>query len=182
MARRLKNNEDDEEKTDAGVKCQKKDIHVSKCDLKLFIFQVQLKKAEGRFHSDTKETVPPSGQEEKHTVTDSKQAQPDSPRVTKKQNRLSTMVSMMASMSVSWMSALLMAAGERTGETDTLIQIRVCVCVCVTMVRDELLVLMTEDKHVVFQSDEVQVLIIHLKHTQKIRNSLYRIHWSGDRA
>lgn len=34
-----------------------------------------------------------------------------SPRVTKKQKRLSTMVSMMASMSVSWMSALLMAGG-----------------------------------------------------------------------
>lgn len=36
-----------------------------------------------------------------------------SPRVTKKQKRLSTMVSMMASMSVSRMSALLMAAQER---------------------------------------------------------------------
>lgn len=35
--------------------------------------KVQRKKAEGRFHSDTKETVPPSGQEEKHTGTDSKQ-------------------------------------------------------------------------------------------------------------
>ena len=46
----------------------------------------------------------------------------NSPRVTKKQKRLSTMVSMMASMSVSWMSALLMAAGEthtHTGETHT---------------------------------------------------------------
>lgn len=38
-----------------------------------------------------------------------------SPRVTKKQKRLSTMVSMMASMSVSWMSALLMAVGEKGG-------------------------------------------------------------------
>ena len=36
---------------------------------------------------------------------------------------------------------------------------------CVTVVGDELFVLMAEGEHVVLQSDEVQVLIIHLKHT-----------------
>lgn len=45
------------------------------------------------------------------------------------------------------------------------IRYSVCLCVCVTVVRDELLVLVAEDEHVVFQSDEVQVLIIHLRHT-----------------
>lgn len=43
----------------------------------------------------------------------------NSPRVTKKQNKLSTMVSMMASMSVSCRSALLIAAGQTEKDTHT---------------------------------------------------------------
>lgn len=41
-----------------------------------------------------------------------------------------------------------------------------CVCVCVTVIRDELLVLVAEDEHVIFQSDEIQVLVKHLRHRQ----------------
>lgn len=138
----------------------------------------------------------------------------NSPRVTKKQNKLSTMVSMMASMSVSCRSALLMAAGQTEKDTHTtqptagvlshpevsefLIHSELNKPISrpvkkrshdsdrvwtssATLVWDELLVLMTEDEHVVFQSDKVQILIIHLKHThtwwqldiiQKIQNNL----------
>ena len=75
----------------------------------------------------------------------------------------------MASMSVSWMSALLMAAGDTHTHahthahthTHTHTQVRHTCCsrvkqmtgdrgVEVTVVRDELLVLMAEDEHVVF--------------------------------
>lgn len=36
-----------------------------------------------------------------------------------------------------------------------------------TVIRNELLILMTQDKHVVFQSDEVQVLVKHLRNERR---------------
>lgn len=53
-----------------------------------------------------------------HSPDRGKGCHSSSPRVTKKQKRLSTMVSMMASMSVSWMSALLIAVVVTASDTE----------------------------------------------------------------